>query len=211
MGLLNILKYYFLEHKTLILKCLKWFSIILILVVTSFLIYNYFHKEPESKPSSVINLDGTINKDKKYEEVVKVKHNIEEKTTFEYIEKETKEDADVEFNNTEKKVYVKVNGQKHEIENNVKEVQKFENGKLVVTQKQESVISIAAPKPAKASISYYLGSGNSHGIGFNYNVSKNLTINALHIDNKSYIGITVPIGNMNSTTKTQDVDKKEGK
>ena len=97
------------------------------------------------------------------------------------------------------------------IENNVKETQKFENGKLVVTQKQESVISIAAPKPAKASVSYYLGSKNSHGIGFNYNVSKNLTINALYIDNKSYIGITVPIGNMNSTTKTQGVDKKEGK
>ena len=211
MGFLLTVKNFLQENWRLLVNCLRWL-ILFVLIVLSFLyVLDKFNSrnEIDTKPSKVINADGTVNTNKHYQEATKVQTNTIEKTSFVYIPKETPRDADVEFNNADKKVFVKVNGQQHEIENNVTETQKFENGKLVVTQKEESVISIAAPKPAKTSLSFYYGGGNNYGVGVNYNISKHVTLNGLYVNHKAYVGVTVPIGNMDSSSKKQDVSKQE--
>lgn len=211
MGFLLIVKNFLQENWRFIVKCLRWLVLLILIVLSVLYVLDKFNSrnEVDTKPSKVINADGTINTNKHYQEATKVQTNTIEKTSFVYIPKETPQDADVEFNNADKKVFVKVNGQQHEIENNVTETQKFENGKLVVTQKEESVISIAAPKPAKTSLSFYYGGGNSYGVGVNYNISKHVTLNGLYVDHKAYAGVTVPIGNMDSSSKKQDVSKQE--
>lgn len=216
MGFLLTVKNFLQENWRLLVNCLRWLILLILIVLSVLYVLDKFspRNEVDTKPSKVINADGTVNTNKHYQEATKVQTNTIEKTSFVYIPKETSQDADVEFNNADKKVFVKVNGQQHEIENNVTETQKFENGKLVVTQKEESVISIAAPKPAKTSLSFYYGGGNNYGVGVNYNISKHLTADALYINHKAYAGVTVPIGNMDSSSKKQDVSsnkKKEGK
>ena len=209
MGFLLIVKNFLQENWRFIVKCLRWLVLLILIVLSVLYVLDKFNSrnEVDTKPSKVINADGTINTNKHYQEATKVQTNTIERTSFVYIPKETPQDADVEFNNADKKVFVKVNGQQHEIENNVTETQKFENGKLVVTQKEESVISIAAPKPAKTSLSFYYGGGNSYGVGVNYNISKHVTLNGLYVNHKAYAGVTVPIGNMNSSSKKQDISK----
>lgn len=211
MGFLLIVKNFLQENWRFIVKCLRWLVLLILIVLSVLYVLDKFNSrnEVDTKPSKVINADGTINTNKHYQEATKVQTNTIERTSFVYIPKETPQDADVEFNNADKKVFVKVNGQQHEIENNVTETQKFENGKLVVTQKEESVISIAAPKPAKTSLSFYYGGGNSYGVGVNYNISKHVTLNGLYVDHKAYAGVTVPIGNMDSSSKKQDISKQE--
>lgn len=164
MGFLLTVKNFLQENWRFIVKCLRWLVLLILIVLSVLYVLDKFNSrnEVDTKPSKVINADGTINTNKHYQEATKVQTNTIERTSFVYIPKETPQDADVEFNNADKKVFVKVNGQQHEIENNVTETQKFENGKLVVTQKEESVISIAAPKPAKTSLSFYYGGGNSY-------------------------------------------------
>lgn len=211
MGFLLIVKNFLQENWRFIVKCLRWLVLLILIVLSVLYVLDKFNSrnEVDTKPSKVINADGTINTNNHYQEATKVQTNTIERTSFVYIPKETPQDADVEFNNADKKVFVKVNGQQHEIENNVTETQKFENGKLVVTQKEESVISIAAPKPAKTSLSFYYGGGNSYGVGVNYNISKHVTLNGLYVDHKAYAGVTVPIGNMDSSSKKQDISKQE--
>ena len=211
MGFLLIVKNFLQENWRFIVKCLRWLVLLILIVLSVLYVLDKFNSrnEVDTKPSKVINADGTINTNKHYQEATKVQTNTIERTSFVYIPKETPQDADVEFNNADKKVFVKVNGQQHEIENNVTETQKFENGKLVVTQKEESVISIAAPKPAKTSLSFYYGGGNNYGVGVNYNISKHVTLNGLYVNHKAYAGVTVPIGNMDSSSKKQDISKQE--
>lgn len=216
MSFLLMVKEYVKTHRDFLLSCIRKIGLIVLIILSCLFIYDklFASHEIESKPSKVINADGTINTNKHYQEATKVQTNTIERTTIQYVPKENPFDADLELDNSNKKVFVKVNGQQHEIENNVTETQKFENGKLVVTQKEESIISIAAPKPAKFSVSYYYGGGNNQGVGLHYNVSKHLTADALYINHKAYAGITVPIGNMDSSSKKQDVSnnkKKEGK
>ena len=211
MGFLLIVKNFLQENWRFIVKCLRWLVLCILIVLSVLYVLDKLNSrnEIDTKPSKVINADGTINTNKHYQEATKVQTNTIERTSFVYIPKETPQDADVEFNNADKKVFVKVNGQQHEIENNVTETQKFENGKLVVTQKEESVISIAAPKPAKTSLSFYYGGSNKYGVGVNYNISKHVTLNGLYVDHKAYAGVTVPIGNMDSSSKKQDISKQE--
>lgn len=211
MGFLLAVKNFLQENWRFIVKCLRWLVLCILIILSVLYVLDKFspRNEVDTKPSKVINADGTINTNKHYQEATKVQTNTIERTSFVYIPKETPQDADVEFNNADKKVFVKVNGQQHKIENNVTETQKFENGKLVVTQKEESVISIAAPKPAKTSLSFYYGGGNSYGVGVNYNISKHVTLNGLYVDHKAYAGVTVPIGNMDSSSKKQDISKEK--
>ena len=211
MGFLLTVKNFLQENWRFIVKCLRWLVLLILIVLSVLYVLDKFNSrnEVDTKPSKVINADGTINTNKHYQEATKVQTNTIERTSFVYIPKETPQDADVEFNNADRKVFVKVNGQQHEIENNVTETQKFENGKLVVTQKEESVISIAAPKPAKTSLSFYYGGGNNYGVGVNYNISKHVTLNGLYVNHKAYAGVTVPIGNMDSSSKKQDISKQE--
>ena len=58
------------------------------------------------------------------------------------------EKTDVQFENKQGKIYVKVNGKEFEVPVDVQETAKFENGKLVVTEQSEMHINITAPKPA---------------------------------------------------------------
>lgn len=58
------------------------------------------------------------------------------------------EKTDVQFENKQGKIYVKVNGKEFEVPADVKETTKLENGKLVVTQHSEMHINITTPKPA---------------------------------------------------------------
>lgn len=211
MGFLLTVKNFLQENWRLLVNCLRWLILCILIILSILYVLDKFNSrnEIDTKPSKVINADGTVNTNKHYQEATNVQTNTIERTSFVYIPKETPQDADVEFNNTGKKVFVKVNGQQHEIENNVIETQKFENGKLVVTQKEESVISIAAPKPAKTSLSFYYGGGNNYGVGVNYNISKHVTLNGLYVNHKAYAGVTVPIGNMDSSSKKQDISKQE--
>lgn len=46
-------------------------------------------------------------------------------------------------------------------------------------------------------------------MGVNYNISKHVTLNGLYVNHKAYAGVTVPIGNMDSSSKKQDISKQE--
>ncbi|VBB08160.1 Hypothetical protein LUCI_3425 [Lucifera butyrica] len=61
--------------------------------------------------------------------------------------KQVQEKADVQFDNRQGKIYVKVNGKDYEVPDNVQENTKFENGKLVITDQSEMHINVTTPKP----------------------------------------------------------------
>ncbi|VBB05554.1 Hypothetical protein LUCI_0764 [Lucifera butyrica] len=61
--------------------------------------------------------------------------------------KQVQEKTDVQFDNRQGKIYVKVNGKDYEVPDNVQENTKFENGKLVITDQSEIHINVTTPKP----------------------------------------------------------------
>ncbi len=73
---------------------------------------------------------------------VKVPVEVKGGTVIKYVEKETPQDADVEIAHPAPVVKMKYNNEVHEIQSNVSESQKFENGKLQVEQKAETTLDV---------------------------------------------------------------------
>ncbi len=85
-----------------------------------------------------VEIEKTIEKPVPIEVPVEVKGD----TVIRYVEKESVLDADVEIANPAPVVSVAYNGEKTELAGNVSEKQKFENGKLQVEQKTETVLDV---------------------------------------------------------------------
>lgn len=73
---------------------------------------------------------------------VKVPVEVKGDTVIKYVEKETPQDADVEIAHPAPVVKMKYNNEVHEVQGNVSESQKFENGKLQVEQKTETTLDV---------------------------------------------------------------------
>ena len=85
-----------------------------------------------------------------FKDVPVVRTTTETKTTMAYVPKATPQDADIEYITEHKPITVKVNGVTQRVENEaIKEEQKFENGKLVVTQHQQGEIHLVIPEQPK--------------------------------------------------------------
>ena len=63
-------------------------------------------------------------------------------TEIRYVEKESSQDVDVQIESPAPTIAVSYNGEKTELEGVAGETQKFENGKLVVEQKNEAVLDV---------------------------------------------------------------------
>lgn len=148
---------------------IEWkFFVILLLIISVLGICYYEYKQYKAEHQSVQQLTQpniTINtageKSKPGEaQVVYVQGQNTNTKEIVYVPKEVDsktgslEKTDVQFEKVQGKIYVKVNGKDFEVPVDVKENTKFENGKLVVTEKSEMRINITAPKPA-----YNLGLG----------------------------------------------------
>jgi hypothetical protein len=148
----------------------KYFVTLAIVVVALGLGFYEFHQwrqtqqTPPSQPQPSITINTAGEKGKPQDpQVVYIQGQNKEVREIVYVPKEIdpqtgeKERTDVEFKKQAGKVYVKVNGKEYEVPAEVQEEAKFENGKLVVTEKTEMRINITAPKPA-----FNLGLGASN-------------------------------------------------
>lgn len=70
-----------------------------------------------------------------------------EKKEIAYVEKQNGEKTDVELTAAKPKVTVSVNGQQRQLELATKENQKFEKGKLVITEESQLRLDIKTPQP----------------------------------------------------------------
>lgn len=117
-------------------------------------IANYKSQQPQDKGTTVVvNTSGEQGK-KGEPQVVYVQGQNTHTKEVVYVPKEVdpktgvQEKTDVQFEKKQGKVYVKVNGKEFEIPADVKEDSKFENGKLVITEKTEMRLNLTTPKPA---------------------------------------------------------------
>ena len=170
--------------------------------IGAFCMYQYMLTHmPKPEPEKIyLTVDG--NKSEEPRQAVKI--NTADKTvrTFSYVPKEivnnVPEKTDVQLE-TNKNIVVKVNGKEHEIKPTIQESQKFEKGKLVVSETATSNITITAPQKSKWSATYLYGyKDHSHGIGLGYNLTNDVTINAMYVNNTPYVGVTFQIGDMKS-------------
>lgn len=104
MGFLLAVKNFLQENWRLLIDCLRWLILCILIILSILYVLDKFgpRNEIDTKPSKVINANGTVNTNKHYQEATKVQTNTIERTSFVYIPKETPQDADVEFNNADK-------------------------------------------------------------------------------------------------------------
>lgn len=140
----------------------EWkFFIVIILVIAIVAAFYYEYKqynanrqaEKLTQPNITINTAGDKSKpgeaqvvyvqgqETHTKEIVYVPKAIDAKTGE--IEK-----TDVQFENKNNKIYVKVNDKEYEIPADVKEDTRFEKGKLIITEETEMRVNITAPKPS---------------------------------------------------------------
>lgn len=142
---------------------LEWKFFVILLIIISVLGVGYYeykqykaeHQPIQQLPQPNITINTAGEKSKPGEpQVVYVQGQNTTTKEIVYVPKEIDattgnvEKTDVQFETKQGKVYVKVNGKDFEVPVDVKENTKFENGKLVVTDKSEMRINITAPKPA---------------------------------------------------------------
>lgn len=84
--------------------------------------------------------------------VVQVGTSLEDKKEITYVAKEPGEKTDVEIKSAPPKVVVSVNGKETQFETLPSESQKFDKGKLVVTEETKLTLDIKTPPPPKLSI-----------------------------------------------------------
>lgn len=95
----------------------------------------------------VPNLESKIAKQGEYitelQQIIRLKDTVktEDKTEISYIKKTSKYDSDVELsdNNT---INVRVNGNNYQLDNNINETGKFENGKLVINRENTTTFDL---------------------------------------------------------------------
>ncbi|MBP2627920.1 MAG: hypothetical protein H6Q68_2631 [Firmicutes bacterium] len=142
---------------------IEWKFFVILLIIISVLGVSYYeykqykaeHQPVQqlSQPNITINTAGEKSKPGETQVVYVQGQNTQTKEIV-YVPKEVDaatgslEKTDVQFEKIQGKIYVKVNGKDFEVPVDVKENTKFENGKLVVTEKSEMRIDITAPKPA---------------------------------------------------------------
>jgi len=141
----------------------EWKFFVILLIIMSVLGVGYYeYKQYKAEhqamqqlpqPNITINTAGEQSKPGEPQLVYVQGQNTNTKEIV-YVPKETDvktgslEKTDVQFEQIQGKIYVKVNGKEFEVPADVKENTKFENGKLVVTQQSEMRIHITTPKPA---------------------------------------------------------------
>lgn len=129
------------------------FALILVLVVAllGFILWNAYHKTPVPPKPSVPKATNT-------QETAKI--SSKNTTTFQYVPKTSPTDSDVEFvsNTTDSEpIRVTVNGVQQEIpKSTVTESQKFEKGKLVVTEDRTVSIDLKIPEQPKLKKGLYI-------------------------------------------------------
>lgn len=153
----------------------EWKFFVMLAVVVVALGLGYFElrqwrqaeQAPPAAPQPSITINTAGEKGKPQDpQVVYIQGQGKDVREIVYVPKEIdpktgeKERTDVEFTKQAGKVYVKVNGKEYEVPTEVQEEAKFENGKLVVTEKTEMRINITVPKPA---LNLGLGVSN-HGL-----------------------------------------------
>ena len=130
------------------------FVLILVLVVAllGFIIWSAYHKTPVQPKPSVPKATNT-------QETAKI--SSRNTTTFQYVPKTSPTDSDIEFvSNTasnSEPIRVTVNGVQQEIpKSTVTESQKFEKGKLVVTEDRTVSIDLKVPEQPKLKKGLYI-------------------------------------------------------
>jgi len=141
----------------------EWKFFVILLVTMSVLgvgYYEYKQYKAEhqgaaqlTQPTIRINTEGEKSKPGETQ-VVYVQGQTTNTKEIVYVPKETDpktnsiEKTDVQFENKQGKIYVKVNGKDFEVPADVQETTKFEKGKLMITEQSDMHINITAPKPA---------------------------------------------------------------
>lgn len=196
-------------------------GIVLAVVISCFLLYRLYSnitaekQQPEQKPAITLNLDGNSSKQTD-PQVIRLQGQNTVTREIQYIPKYIdpttgeKEKTDVQLDTTNKNVYVKINGKTHEVPTEVTEDQKFENGKLVVQESQKTDIEITGPEPSRWTATYMRNQEGRQAFGVGYALSKVVRADVMTIDGeKPFIGVTLSLGDLSSTDKKKDKEKKE--
>lgn len=196
------------------LPSVPWLKIILTIVFvallgfTAYTIYKDYVAAPETPvkvdtPNINLSLHGNEAKESqptavKTEQVHTVTREIQYVPKVIDASTGQKEKTDVQIDSGDKKVYVKVNGKEHELTPTIEESQKFENGKLVVEEKQKSEVEIKGPEPSKWTTTYLHGQGGKQGFGVGYAVNHVVRADLMSIDGDPYIGVTLSLGDLST-------------
>lgn len=140
----------------------------------------------------ITDLDENIRKISDQQTVHVVEH------TTEYVEKEDKEDADVEIKTKPAAVSVKVNdGDPYRFELLPTETTKFENGKLVIDSLYSTQFQISAPEYKRSKLSVFGAVNSKKDVigGISYDITKDISAIAIvgqEID--PYAGLSFRVG-----------------
>lgn len=191
-----------------------WFVVISIAISVLIFFYRSFTDRLDRLSAThvdtaqlVTDINGKLSKPTSPTVVYVKGENIETKE-ISYVYKETdgktgqKEKTDVQIDQAQKPIAVKINGKLFEVAGDVTETSKFENGKLVVTQTNKIGIDITAPEQARWRISVLRNAEKKYAGEVEYNMSRVTSVKVLAgQDMKPYIGLSFSVGDLTSKEK----------
>lgn len=196
-------------------KVCKWALTIGLIIAVIFSCYGLYRlftgihsTSNEPKPPTVnLTLDGKPGSPTA-PQVLRVQGNDTTTHTISYVPKiidpltGQKEGTDFQLDTKKPVVTVKVNGKTTEVPTLDNETQKFEDGKLVVTEEHKSDIEITGPEPSRWQATYMRNGDGKNAIGVSYALGKVVRANAMVIDGeKPFIGLSADLGDLMSTKK----------
>lgn len=147
-----------------------------------------------------VNTDGKLqNLEKQYNKLATIKTTSTTQKEIVYVQKSTKDDADIELNTAKPKVTVAVNGgPKYAFDLLQSESNKFEAGKLVVASSSAMAVDVTTDeyRRAKWSLTTAMNSDKKVMGGLNYSLGHSLSA-GVYVGQgiKPYYGLNWSIGN----------------